>query len=159
MTQEIPTSFRAPALRRPGGASIFAATLAVMLAFAAVPIVRAQATPAKPTLNITAYTIDATIQPKDHTLDATAQVTFTPLEDLPTVTFDLHGALKVDKVTDAGGATLNGERGPNATLVVTPASPLPKGQQATWTFHYSGQLESGEGGPVEGLKLAYVGDP
>ena len=113
----------------------------------------------KPTLNITAYTIDATIQPANHTLEATTQVTFTPLEDLPSAIFDLHGALRVDKVTDASGATLNGERGPDATLVVTPATPLAKGQAQTWTFHYSGQLESGAGGPVEGLKLAYVGDP
>ena len=159
MTHEIPTSRRAPALRRFRPVPLFAATLALMAACVVPLAARAQAAPAKPTLNITAYTIDATIQPKDHTLDATAQVTFTPLEDLPTITFDLHGALKVDKVTDASGAALNGERGPNATLVVTPATPVPKGQSATWTFHYSGQLENGEGGPVEGLKLAYVGDP
>ena len=159
MTHEIPSSRRAPAFRRFDPLPIVAATLALMAACAVPSTARAQAAPAKPTLNITAYTIDATIQPKDHTLDATAQVTFTPLEDLPTITFDLHGALKVDKVTDASGAALNGERGPNATLVVTPTTPVPKGQSATWTFHYSGQLENGEGGPVEGLKLAYVGDP
>lgn len=159
MIQEIPPPLFDRLPRRLGPVSKLASGLALILACGAPQTARAQATPAKPTLNITAYSIDATIQPKDHTLDATAQVTFTPLEDLPTVTFDLHGALRVDKVTDAGGAALNGERGPNATLVVTPASPLPKGQAATWTFHYSGQLESGEGGPVEGLKLAYVGDP
>ncbi|HEV2276746.1 MAG TPA: M1 family aminopeptidase [Acidobacteriaceae bacterium] len=159
MTHEIPTLRRGHALRRFAPVPSFAAILALMVTCAVPRTARAQAAPAKPTLNITAYTIDATIQPKDHTLDATAQVSFTPLEDLPTVTFDLHGALKVDKVTDASGATLNGERGPNATLVVTPAAAVPKGQSATWTFHYSGQLENGEGGPVEGLKLAYVGDP
>ncbi len=43
--------------------------------------------------------------------------------------------------------------------MVTPSAPLTKGQPVTWTFHYSGELQSGEGGPVEGLKLAYVGDP
>jgi aminopeptidase N len=123
------------------------------------PFCAAQNTAPKPTLNITAYTIDAEIHPSDHTLDATTQVTFTPLENLPTAMFDLHGALRVDKVTDASGATLNGERGPNATLVVTPSAPLTQGQSVTWTFHYSGELQNGEGGPVEGLKLAYVGDP
>ena len=46
-----------------------------------------------------------------------------------------------------------------ATLVVTPSATLPKGQSVTWTFHYSGRLESDAGGPVEGLKLAYVGEP
>ncbi|MFP5226804.1 MAG: M1 family aminopeptidase [Acidobacteriota bacterium] len=119
----------------------------------------AQTVAPKPTLNITGYKIDVTLHPADHTLDATAQVTFTPLDDLPTVIFDLHGALLVDKVTDASGAQLNGSRGPGATLIVTPAAPLPKGQSLTWTFHYMGKLESDAGGPVEGLKLAYVGDP
>jgi aminopeptidase N len=123
------------------------------------PLCSAQNAAPKPTLNITAYRIDAEIHPSDHTLDATTQVTFTPLEDLPSAVFDLHGALRVDKVTDAGGAILNGERGPNATLVVTPSAPLTKGQPTTWTFHYSGELENGEGGPVQGLKLAYVGNP
>jgi aminopeptidase N len=123
------------------------------------PFCAAQNAAPKPTLNITAYTIDAEIHPGDHTLDATTQVTFTPLENLPTAIFDLHGALRVDKVTDGSGATLNGTRGPNATLVVTPSAPLTQGQAVTWTFHYSGELQNGEGGPVEGLKLAYVGDP
>jgi hypothetical protein len=113
----------------------------------------------KQTLNITAYTINVELHPSEHALDATTQVTFTPLADLPSAIFDLHGALLVDKVTDASGATLNGERGPGATLIVTPAATLPKGQSVTWTFHYSGKLESDAGGPVEGLKLAYVGEP
>lgn len=119
----------------------------------------AQTVAPRPTLDITAYNINLEIQPSDHSLNATTQVTFTPLADLPTAIFDLHGALLVDKVTDSTGATLNGQRGPGATLVVTPSAPLAKGQSMTWTFHYSGKLESDAGGPVEGLKLAYVGDP
>ena len=119
----------------------------------------AQGAPPKATLNITAYNINVELRPAEHSLDATTQVTFTPLADLPTAIFDLHGALLVDKVTDAKGATLNGERGPGATLVVTPSTALAKGQPVTWTFHYSGKLETDAGGPVEGLKLAYVGEP
>jgi aminopeptidase N len=135
------------------------AVLGALISVYPAPRLAAQTVSARPTLNITTYTIDADIRPKDHTLDATARVTFTPLEDLPTAVFELHGALTVDKVTDASGAALNGTKGPNATLVVTPPTPLVKGQPLTWTFHYAGQLENGEGGPVEGLKLAYVGDP
>lgn len=123
------------------------------------PSCAAQNVAPRPTLDITAYKIDAEIHPADHTLEATTQVTFTPLESLPTAVFDLHGALRVDKVTDATGATLNGTRGPDATLVVTPSTALTQGQPVTWTFHYSGELQSGDGGPVQGLKLAYVGDP
>ncbi len=110
-------------------------------------------------LNITGYSIDATLNPADHTLTAVTSVTFTALQPLPQVQFQLHGALKVDKVTDATGATLNGERGPDASVLITPSTPLTSGQSYTWTFHYSGALESDAGGPVPGLKLAYVGDP
>jgi aminopeptidase N len=136
-----------------------AVCLAMVAAFLPVSQCMAQNIAPKPTLNITAYNINVAIHPADHSLDATTQVTFTPLADIPTAIFDLHGALLVDKVTDASGATLNGQRGPGATLVVAPSTPLAKGQSMTWTFHYSGKLESDAGGPVEGLKLAYVGDP
>jgi len=131
---------------------------AALIAACGLPAAAQNAAP-RPTLNITGYTINAEIHPDDHTLDATAKVTFTPQADLPSAIFDLHGALLVDKVTDASGANLNGERGPGATLVVTPSAMLAKGQAVTWTFHYSGKLETDAGGPVEGLKLAYVGDP
>ena len=113
----------------------------------------------KAPLNITGYSIDANINPADHTLTAVAQVTFKAQQALSEAEFQLHGALKVDKVTDAKGATLNGERGPEASVLITPAAPLTVGQNYTWTFHYSGALESDAGGPVPGLKLAYVGDP
>ena len=136
----------------------FCAAMVAAILLPALPS-SAQNVAPKQTLNITAYTIDAEIRPSDHTLDATTQVTFTPLADLPSAIFDLHGALLVDKVTDASGKPLNGERGQGATLVVTPPAPLALGQPVTWTFHYSGKLESDAGGPVEGLKLAYVGDP
>ena len=142
---------------RPCVARFCAAALAIAL-WPALPS-QAQTVAPKQTLNITAYTINVELHPSEHSLDATTQVTFTPLEDLPSANFDLHGALLVDKVTDATGATLNGERGPGATLIVTPSAMLPKGQPVTWTFHYSGKLETDAGGPVEGLKLAYVGDP
>jgi aminopeptidase N/predicted negative regulator of RcsB-dependent stress response len=113
----------------------------------------------KVTLQVTAYSIDATLTPADHKLAATARVTFTALDDIPTAVFELHGALKVDKVTDAVNAPLSGERGANATLRITPISPLVKGQTYTWIFTYSGMLSGDEGSPVEGLKLASVGDP
>ena len=140
-------------------APLVAACFVIAAAFLPPRPSAAQTVAPKPTLDITAYNINVAIHPEDHSLDATTQVTFTPLADLPSAIFDLHGALLVDKVTDSSGATLNGQRGPGATLVVTPSATLTKGQSLTWTFHYSGKLESDAGGPVEGLKLAYVGDP
>ncbi|HTV04645.1 MAG TPA: M1 family aminopeptidase [Acidobacteriaceae bacterium] len=112
----------------------------------------------KPPVDVTGYTIDATISPADHTLNAVTSVTFTALQPAPVVQFGLHGALYVDKLTDESGNLLNGQRGPNSTVLVTPSAPLTVGKSYTWTFSYKGALE-GQGGPVPGLKLAYVGDP
>jgi hypothetical protein len=153
---DCPTTHPSERNRVPRLAAAFAAIAASWLA---VLPAAAQTVAPKPTLNITAYTIDVALHPEDHSLDATTQVTFTPLVEVPAAIFDLHGALLVDKVTDSSGAALNGSRGPGATLIVTPPAPLTPGQSLTWTFHYSGKLESDSGGPVEGLKLAYVGDP
>src|SRR5271154_145728 len=113
----------------------------------------------KPTINITAYDIDAQLDPDAHTLKATAKVTFTPLESLDTVVFQLHGALKVDKVIDAGNHVLSGERGTDATIRLTLPAPLAKGQKTTFTFDYGGVLSGSEESPVEGLKLASIGSP
>jgi aminopeptidase N len=110
-------------------------------------------------IDITGYKIDATLSPKDHMLTAVAHVTFTANEPVSTAVFDLHGALKVDKVTDEKNTPLNGERGAGASVRITPAQPLTQGQSYTWTFSYSGALPTDAGGPVEGLKLAFVGDP
>lgn len=129
----------------------------LLVAFAAT-FAFAQEAPAKPPIDITGYKIDATLNPAKHTLDATTAVTFTANQAVPVAEFQLHGALTVNKVTDADGTSLNGQRGPNETILVTPAAPLAVGQSYTWTFQYSGTLE-GSGGPVPGLKLANIGDP
>src|SRR5271155_451762 len=92
----------------------------------------------KPTINITAYDIDAQLDPDAHTLKATAKVTFTALETLDTVVFQLHSALKVDKVTDSQNHVLSGERGTDATIRLTLPAPLAKGQKTTFTFEYGG---------------------
>ncbi len=131
-------------------------TLIATLRFASPPAV-AQAQ--KPTINITAYAIDAQIDPDAHTLKATAKVTFTPLQAIDTAVFQLHGALKVDKVTDGSNNVLSGERGTDATIRLTLPTPLAKGQSTTFTFEYGGVLTGTEESPVEGLKLASIGSP
>src|SRR5579875_2377420 len=112
----------------------------------------------KPPIDVTGYKIDAAIDPATHMLTAVTTVTFKALQPAPVVQFGLHGALNVDKVTDENGNALNGQRGPNATVLVTPPAPLNVGTSYTWTFSYKGALE-GQGGPVPGLKLASVGNP
>jgi hypothetical protein len=99
------------------------------LAFA-LPL-SAFAAPARPQLKVTAYVIDADIEPAAQKLTCTAQVTFTALEDLTSPTFELNNGLAVTSVTDANKQPLTSER-------LTP-------QNAT--------------SPVEGIKLAAIADP
>ncbi len=110
-------------------------------------------------INITGYVIDAQLDPAQHTLKATARVTFTATDTVSSAIFELHNALKVNSVTDGQNHQLNGERGPNATISVALASPMSKGAKATFTFEYEGTLSGSEESPVEGLKVASIGDP
>src|SRR6204780_2360323 len=111
------------------------------------------------TINITGYVINAQLDPSDHTLKATARVTFTATDTTSAAVFELHNALKVDSVTDDQKHQLNGERGPNATISIALPSPMRKGASATLTFVYGGTLTGSEESPVEGLKVASIGDP
>jgi aminopeptidase N len=110
-------------------------------------------------INITGYVIDAQLDPAQHTLKATARVTFTATDSINAAVFELHNALKVDSVVDAQKHQLSGERGPNATISVGLPSPMSKGGTATFTFTYGGTLSGSEESPVEGLKVASIGDP
>jgi aminopeptidase N len=110
-------------------------------------------------INITGYVIDAQLDPAQHTLKATARVTFTATDTVSSAIFELHNALKVNSVTDGQNHQLNGERGPNATISVALTSPMSKGAKATFTFEYEGTLSGSEESPVEGLKVASIGDP
>jgi aminopeptidase N len=113
----------------------------------------------RPTINVTGYVINAQLDPADHTLKATAQVTFTATDTTSAAVFELHNALKVDSVTDGQKHALNGERGPNATISIALPNPMRKGASATLTFVYEGTLSGSEESPVEGLKVASIGDP
>ncbi len=92
-------------------------------------------------------------------MKATAKVTFTATDNISAAVFELHNALKVESVKDAQNHVLSGERGPNATISIALASPMSKGTSATFTFVYDGTLSGSEESPVEGLKVASIGDP
>jgi tetratricopeptide (TPR) repeat protein len=62
-------------------------------------IIWAQAASSRIPYDITDYKITADIQPENNSLKATADVTFIPLQDTRSVTFELNGALKVDSIT------------------------------------------------------------
>ena len=49
--------------------------------------------------DVTNYVMDVALVPAERKLNATVDVTFTPLEDTRSVSFELNGSLKVDTVT------------------------------------------------------------
>jgi hypothetical protein len=56
--------------------------------------------------DVTNYRIDAQIDPSQNRLQATADVTFTPLAETRSVTFELNGSLKVESITRVGSSAL-----------------------------------------------------
>jgi len=115
--------------------------------------------PERPTLAISAYSIDAEIDTATHHLAAKAVVSFTAPENAELVSFGFHPALKVTKITDEAGKVITGERSADGTIRVTPTTPFTQGQVSRWTFEYEGTITGSEDGPVEGLKLAAIQEP
>ncbi len=113
----------------------------------------------KPRIRVDDYAISAELAPVSHKLLAHARVKFTALDDISITTFELHNALRVTRVTDASGRTLNAERvTQDSTVRVALPDGLSKGATSSLTFDYEGVLQSADESPVEGLKLAYIGD-
>ena len=132
---------------------------AIAAAAAAIFTVAAAAAPPRPQFRVTAYNIQADLDPATGKLTATAIVTFTALEDLNTPTFELNNGLALTSVTDARNASLTSERlTPLNAVRFTLAAPIPKGTSTTWTFNYSG-APNVDTSPVEGIKLVQVADP
>ena len=110
-------------------------------------------------LRVDDYKIEAQLNPHAHQITARAKVTFTALEDLDSVSFELHNALRVTKVVDANNKPLQAERiAQNSTVRVELPATLPKDTSTSLTFEYSGELDSADESPVQGLKLANIDD-
>jgi tetratricopeptide (TPR) repeat protein len=113
----------------------------------------------KARLHVDDYQISVELTPHTHKLSAHVTVKFTAIEDLNIATFNLHNDLRVTKVTDAAGKALSAERVTQDSSVRVPLSgTLSKGSSTTLSFEYEGILDSPDDSPVQGLKLAYVGD-
>ncbi len=141
----------------------------------------------QPTIDVQNYVIDAQLLPVENELKATTDVTFTTLEDLRSVAFELNGSLRVESVIrrDAGSpaaaTTPSGRRAPRPTP--TPAGPqvtfvqdqvgvtelgpsvridlgetVAKGTAVTLRFVYAGILNTPSGGPLLTKRLAYIGE-
>ncbi|WP_058188380.1 M1 family aminopeptidase [Terracidiphilus gabretensis] len=113
----------------------------------------------RPTLTVSAYTIDAEIDPATHHLQARVTVTFTAPDNSDLINFGFHPALKISKITDDSGKILTGERTADGSVRIVPNSPVSSGVPAHWTFEYEGVITGNEDGPIEGLKLAAIQEP
>jgi hypothetical protein len=114
----------------------------------------------KPRIQAEDYSIEARIAPQSHKLTARAVVKFVALDDISIATFELHNSVRVTQVTDEQGTVLPVERvSQDSTVRVSLPSGMSKGQEATLTFDYEGNVTSADDSPVPGLRLAYVGDP
>jgi aminopeptidase N len=157
--------------------AFYAAGLAALLSISAFGQT-AQRSP----FDVTHYQIDAALAPSEKKLSATADVTFTPLEDTRTVTFELNGSLKIDSITRAGTATPTAPVKRGAAKIESPQSTVTfvqdqagvsdlgpsvridlgdtvtKGTPVTLRFKYSGVLDGPAGGPLINKRLAAVGE-
>lgn len=138
--------------------------------------------------DVTSYQINAELSPAENKLTATADVSFVPLEDTRSVSFELNGSLKVESITRLD-ASMTGpvkppttKAKPPATAATTPAGGITfvqdqvgvtdlgpsvridlgdtvtKGTPLKLRFKYSGVLNTPSGGPLLTKRLAYVGD-
>jgi aminopeptidase N len=131
--------------------------LPIALIFIALPLNAQRAD--RSGLTIQGYVIDAELDTVAHHIAAKTTVTFTANDTAEMVSFGFHPALKITRISDESGQVLTGDRSADGTVRVTPLSPFIKGQPNHWTFEYDGTLNGSEDGPVEGLKLASIGEP
>src|SRR5579864_8485126 len=113
----------------------------------------------RPALRVDGYIINADITPEKHHIRAMAEVKFTALDDISSVVFDLNNGLRVISVKDPAGDALSVERfsQDNAIRISLP-NPIAKNTASSLIFNYEGDLYSVDDSPVEGLKVAYIGN-
>jgi aminopeptidase N len=137
-----------------------AATLTIALALGASLPARLLAAPLRPQIDVTGYVINADLDPGTSRLTARTAVTFTALDDLTSVTFELNNGLQITKATDQQGKPLQSDRlATNSSVRFTPNTPIPKGTTTTFTLEYTGALTGSDTSPVEGIKMAAIADP
>src|SRR5579862_8858474 len=112
---------------------------------------------ARARIDVQTVALDAQVNPTAQTLNATAKITFIPLDNTSTVTFELNNALNLTRVTDVEGRQIAASRfGEDMSVRLSLPQPLPKGQPATLTFVYEGKLTGQEESPVFGIKFAAI---
>lgn len=150
--------------------SVLALGITVCFASAAAAQQRAE-------FDIQNYKIDAVLDPAGNSMKATADVTFMPLEQTRTVSFELNGSLKVESITLPGAPAAPKQKNasdptPNITFIqdqvgvsdlgpnvrVDLGADAPANVPITLRFVYGGVLNTPSGGPLLSKKLASIGD-
>ena len=129
------------------------------LCLALMPVAAAAQERQQPRARIDVQTvaIEAQINPAAQTINATAKVTFIPLDNTSSVTFELNNALNLTRVTDTEGRQIPASRyQEDQSVRLNLPQALPKGQPATLTFAYGGKLTGQEESPVFGIKFAAI---
>src|ERR1019366_9083919 len=133
-------------------ARVFAFVLVALTGFA-----QERGQQARARIDVQMVALDAQIDPNAQTLNATAKVTFIPLDNTSSVTFELNNALNLTRVTDVEGRQVAASRfGEDMSVRLSLPQALPKGQPATLTFVYEGKLTGQEESPVFGIKFAAI---
>jgi tetratricopeptide (TPR) repeat protein len=109
-----------------------------------------------PRFEVKNYVIDAELLSSQHLLSAKARVDIIPSSDITSLAFELHSNLRVEKVVDGTGQDIS-FRQEGQTLSLSLLNPLAGGKTASITVTYGGLLNSADGSPVEGIKVASVG--
>ena len=111
---------------------------------------------AAPRFEVKNYVINAELLPSQHLLSAKARVDIVPNTDITALAFELHSNLRVEKVVDTMGQEVSFKQD-GQTLNLSLINPLAAGKPASITVSYGGMLNSADGSPVEGIKVAYIG--
>ena len=109
-----------------------------------------------PRFEVKNYVINAELLTSQHLLTAKARVDIVPSSDITSLSFELQSNLRVEKVVDATGQEISFKQEGQA-LNLSLLNPLPASKPASITVTYGGMLNSADGSPVEGIKVAYVG--
>lgn len=125
------------------------------VALAMVPAL-GQAQRGAPRFEVKNYVINAELLTSQHLLTAKARVDIVPNSDITSLSFELQSNLRVEKVVDTTGQEISFKQEGQA-LNLSLLNPLPASKPASITVTYGGMLNSADGSPVEGIKVAYVG--
>ncbi len=109
-------------------------------------------------LDVEHYVIRAEVHPRTQDLTAEVEVRFQPLDEgLRSVSFQLHNALRLERVVDENGAELPADRtADDFTVRVSFPELLGKGKSRSLRFSYRGTLTGKEESPVWGLTFAAI---